>query len=233
MKIKFKELFIKSIILFVLSLFALIIVATTNVLKRNFIFPKGFIIAFIIIFLIFSIIMMILSIFKNVDGKKFVFIDYFTFIGQVLAFGFIIVSIFISPIKVSGDSMEKTYHDGQLLFISKINKLAQDDIAIFYLSDDNLSNLSSYERENIKDELLIKRVVAIPGDRVTVDFGKIKINDDNYLAGSAKNAAFLKDLDNGVVPDGYILCLGDNRSVSVDSRAFGLVPIKNVIGYVV
>jgi signal peptidase I len=87
--------------------------------------------------------------------------------------------------------------------------------------------------ENEKPHEIVKRVVAVPGDRVEIR------NDVAWVNGHQEStAAVILDPDTAVtvpaqrVPDGQIFVMGDNRPVSLDSRFIGLIPIPEVRGKV-
>jgi len=88
---------------------------------------------------------------------------------------------------------------------------------------------------------LVKRVVAVGGDRVSLENGQLTINGNTAAAPGAPAVEILGDkpvrlrLDHGggpeldiVVPDGELLALGDHRGNSRDSRYFGLVPESEI-----
>jgi signal peptidase I len=79
------------------------------------------------------------------------------------------------------------------------------------------------------EEDYIKRVIGLPGDRVSVLGGYVYVNDvainEPYI-----NAPPLTNMTEIVVPEGYVFVMGDNRNVSSDSRAWGPLPIEDVIG---
>jgi signal peptidase I len=81
------------------------------------------------------------------------------------------------------------------------------------------------------DVEFIKRVIAIPGDRVELRRGRVIINsvtlDEPYVV---KKSFTTETRDAIIVPLGSYYVLGDNRPQSEDSRAFGPVPQENVIG---
>ncbi len=81
------------------------------------------------------------------------------------------------------------------------------------------------------EDHLIKRVVAVPGDRVRVANGVLRVD------GETQEELYVKpQLPDGSaygperVPEGYVFVMGDNRGNSADSRVFGLLPIENIEG---
>ncbi|MCL6472527.1 MAG: signal peptidase I [Firmicutes bacterium] len=79
----------------------------------------------------------------------------------------------------------------------------------------------------------VKRIVAVEGDTIQVKDGKVYVNGRLYIGnfktmpGDYSNCGPLK------VPEDNVFVLGDNRPISQDSRWFGPVPEKNIIGKVV
>ncbi len=95
------------------------------------------------------------------------------------------------------------------------------DIVIFHPPSDDLTDY-------------VKRVIAIPGDRVDLRQGKVYVNgervDEPYISGkftSSQNQQVRFPLD---VPEGNYFVLGDNRPVSNDSRSWGFVPADDIVG---
>jgi len=80
----------------------------------------------------------------------------------------------------------------------------------------------------------LKRIVGVPGDRVGEDAGRIVVNgeplDEPYVPASERDARSFPAV---AVTDGSYFVLGDNRSSSCDSRAWGLVPRDTIVGRVV
>jgi len=78
----------------------------------------------------------------------------------------------------------------------------------------------------------IKRVIALPGEQVKIENGKIYINEqelqEDYLQDTVVTEAKNLNLTNFVVPEGYIFAIGDNRTQSMDCRDFGCIPIEKI-----
>lgn len=76
----------------------------------------------------------------------------------------------------------------------------------------------------------IKRVIGRPGERVEGRDGRILVNGrpltEPYLTGERPKGSF----DPVVVPEGHLWVMGDNRNGSADSRVFGTIPKRTVVG---
>lgn len=137
-------------------------------------------------------------------------------LAVVLYFGINAVS---ARVRVDGFSMNPTLQNGEYILVNKMayktGKPQRGDIVVFMFP----MNL---------EEDLIKRVIGLPGESVTVQDGIVSINgmpiNEPYI-----NAA---PFYNGEwqVPEGQLFVLGDNRNDSRDSHQWGLLPIENVIG---
>lgn len=136
-----------------------------------------------------------------------------------IIFGIIIVCIFIflsafSLVKVDGHSMDPTLHDGEYFLGKKNEKPHRFDIVV----------LSEREKNNGPEKIIVKRVIGLPGDRVTNINGHLFVNNkqynENYVA---KNNRQNYDKLNWTtkVPKDHIFVLGDNRDISKDSRIVG------------
>lgn len=134
----------------------------------------------------------------------------------------IIFSLFFRVVNVSGDSMCDTLRNGEKLLLSGV------------LATPDYGDIVVVRRDN--DTPLIKRVIGLPGDIIFIDdtVGVVYRNgealDESYVRGGKTYSA--KQTGAVTVPDGHVYVLGDNRSVSLDSRALGCQSMKNVVGVV-
>lgn len=141
----------------------------------------------------------------------------------------VMVLIFLFAFKyvtVDGSSMNDTLYDGERLIITSFGDLKTGDIVVLC--------------EPGNDKPLVKRVIATGGQTVHMDFEnwKVYVNgielDEPYvrrIAGTAmKRDAYSGDI---TVPEGYVFVMGDNRNHSTDSRHFGCVDERAVLGRVI
>ncbi len=88
---------------------------------------------------------------------------------------------------------------------------------------------------------LIKRVIALPGERVVVNNNVITVYNKQHPNGFQPDATLpygkvIKDTQGNediTVPQGYVFVCGDNRDDSLDSRVFGPVPLNDIVGKLV
>ena len=143
-----------------------------------------------------------------------------------IVIAFIIVQ-FIKPTIVMESSMEPNFYERDYLLVSrmayKFDKMPQKGDVIIFKSD--------LQTEDGKDKLLIKRVIGLPGDQITIQDGNVSINgelDDQSFTSEGYTPG---DID-VTVPEGELFCMGDNRPVSIDSRSeeVGCVEMGRVVG---
>jgi signal peptidase I len=83
-----------------------------------------------------------------------------------------------------------------------------------------------------KEQLWVKRVIGLPGDRLEFVMGRVYLNGE-LLSEDYIKEKMISDLDPVLVPEGHIYVLGDNRNRSSDSRQIGPIPLENIQGKVI
>ncbi len=137
-------------------------------------------------------------------------------IGMALMF----VALYIferNPIIVSGSSMSPTYHDGELV-VGKEYK------------PEDLTRGTVVVTEEIEQTngQLIKRIVGIPGDTVTINNGTLYCNgqESEYNYGTINDPGILETQI--TLSDNEYFIMGDNRNASKDSRSFGAIDLSKI-----
>jgi len=134
---------------------------------------------------------------------------------------FIIVFLY-QPVRVEGTSMLPMLEDQDRLFINKIayrvGDIHQGDVVVF-----------QYPRDHTKS--YIKRVIALPGDDIRIEHGRVYVNGAQLKEPYVPNR-FTDDrsLPETVLPANKYFVMGDHRSISSDSRDFGPVDRELIYG---
>lgn len=152
---------------------------------------------------------------------------------------FLIYNFFFATTTVYNTSMYPTLVEKDMLFMVKLGSIEQGDIVSFK-SELTLSE-ADYEGLNVIQKLLhkegerknlIKRVIAGPNDTIEISNGVVKVNgvelNEPYISTATNKSVPLE-----TVPNGMFFVMGDNRSVSLDSRDLGFVAEEDIIGKVV
>lgn len=146
----------------------------------------------------------------------------------------VLLKLFVFEVlHVSGTSMTPAISDGQSIFV---NKLAYGIVSP--AGDSLLVSWSKPQREDIvvylhNNKIVVKRCIAIEGDLLEYSFdtGYTLYVGEKNIPLTELQYALMRTCDK--VPEGYILTVGDNYAESVDSRNYGFVSVKNILGKVV
>jgi len=122
--------------------------------------------------------------------------------------------------KTNGYSMLPSFDDGDTMLVLNTRSVEVNDIVVV-----NSSALGEY---------IVKRVIGVSGDHIEIREGTLYRNGTPLYEAYLNDDNWCKEVDfvDVVVPDGYIFLLGDNRVVSMDSRAIGVVPTSEIYGKV-
>lgn len=148
------------------------------------------------------------------------------FIREILEIFLISLFLFLSintvtaRIRVESVSMQPTLYAGNFVVVNKLSYQfgfpSRGDIIVFRYPPN--PELDPY----------IKRVIGLPGEEIRVEDGNVFINGvriaEPYLETQTQQGG------EWVIPEDALFVMGDNRNNSSDSRAWGIVPLENVIG---
>ena len=160
-----------------------------------------------------------------------------THIKPYLALGLflgILVKLFILDIlKISGSSMEPSIMDGSTVLVNKLAYgLVRPGSRDFFIqwASPKKNDVVIYLQDN---KIVVKRCVATEGAHL--DYSS---NPEYIMHVGEMNVTLTKEQydalkSSSTVPAGFVLALGDNHSSSIDSRAYGFVSVKNVVGRII
>jgi signal peptidase I len=146
----------------------------------------------------------------------------------VFAVFLVIWQFLFRPFQVSGNSMYPTFFNKQYILTN---------IITLRLGPPKRGDVIVFKAPNDPEKDYIKRVIGIPGDSIMIKNGDVYVNEmlldqSAYLTPTVKTygGSFLREgISVTVLPSSYFV-LGDNRSGSSDSREWGFVSLKSIIG---
>lgn len=139
---------------------------------------------------------------------------------------FLVIRFAVQNFNVEGTSMEPRLHNGELILVDKWTYLfhppQRGDVIVFVAPP-------------MPSEDFVKRIIGVPGDKITINNTTVTVDgvtlNETYVAPIDQgNPYYNGTVQNIVVPPNSYFVLGDDRVRSDDSRAWGFVPVKNIIG---
>lgn len=147
-------------------------------------------------------------------------IEVILIVAAAFVLALLIQHFIVKPFRIPSVSMEPTLRIGDRVLINRLGHR---------FSSPSRGDVVVFKSPQLGGQDLIKRVVAVGGDRVEIKEGRL------YVNGEAQEEPYVREPMNGDmaelrVPPGCIFVMGDNRNDSADSRVFGPVDIDQVLG---
>lgn len=144
----------------------------------------------------------------------------------------IVIMQFIKPTLVKERSMQPNFVENDYVFVSRQSyKLfggdpERGDVIVLH---------SSLKDGDGNDKLLIKRVIGLPGESITVSDGDVYINGEELSDDYTKDQMTNGEIIDLKIPEDSYFCMGDNRELSMDSRdpRVGFIKKEQIVGKVV
>lgn len=159
----------------------------------------------------------------NVLGTAFREIITFAVLAVVIV---VPIRLFVAqPFVVEGESMHPTFESGDYLIVDQLS---------YRFTEPKRGDVVVFRYPNDETVFYIKRLIGLPGETVHIEEGKTSVTktdgtrielDESYVV--AEDATY--SLDRSLGPDEYFV-MGDNRPKSSDSRTWGALPEKDLMG---
>jgi signal peptidase I len=134
----------------------------------------------------------------------------------------------ISPVKILSESMAPTLGVGDLVMVYKLSsgtKVPFSNKELFSGADVERGSLVLFETPS--DEVVIRRVVGVSGDRVESEQGRLLVNSQPSVH---FKAATYRKLDPILVPSGQVFVVAENPKQNEATHKLGLIPLKQIRG---
>ncbi|MDD5634950.1 MAG: signal peptidase I [Candidatus Omnitrophica bacterium] len=179
---------------------------------------------------------------KNIFNRplwKYLWIEWIKPILIAAALAMLIRTFIAQPFKIPTNSMYPTLRPGDRIFVSKFiygARVPFTDLVLPKVRDPKTGDIVVFKSPTEKKKYLVKRFIAGGGAHVEIRGGKIMIDGkiveekplrDLFYYNRGEYGAENKVMD---VPAGHFYVLGDNSANSMDSRYWGFVPCKNLVG---
>jgi signal peptidase I len=149
---------------------------------------------------------------------------------QALVFASLVSLFFFRVPQVEGRSMQPNIENGTHVLINTLSYGVAIGPLVLARTPINRGDIVAFERGHGDDaKILLKRVVALPGETVAVSNGAVIVQGQplHETYDLLPDHSLMKGVS---VPAGMVFVLGDNRAESDDSRSFGPIPQSSIIG---
>lgn len=187
---------------------------------------------------------------KQLLARSYTIFQTLALVGVGVVSFVLLTTAFVGQVaSINGESMVASYEDGQKVLVNKlpvtfarINNTGfvpkRGEVVVAHPSYG-----ASMDEAEAKDEMIIKRVIGLPGETVTISYGNIRIFNTEYPDGfdSSTDAAWAAnvqaddslDMITVTLAENELFLVGDNRPASIDSRFNGPVNTTQLIGVVI
>jgi signal peptidase I len=155
------------------------------------------------------------------------FLDIIEVVVMAVALFLFLYLLVLQPHKIKGASMHPNYPDGEYLLTEKVS---------YYFNGPSRGDVVVLKPPSqVSEDEFIKRVIGLPGEKISISDGKVYVNgqelNEPYLKNiSTSGNSFLEEEKEIIVPADSYLVFGDNRPHSSDSRAWGYITKKQITG---
>lgn len=144
-------------------------------------------------------------------------------VATMIVVTFVLFKFLFIPIRVQGISMEPTYHNGRLNLVNRLafvkHRPKRGDVVAIRMVGERV--------------MYLKRVIGLPGERVSIRKGQVRINGEKLDEPYVHAPRLLWNEPETVLGENQYLVIGDNRSMPQEWHTYGIVDVSRIAGKVV
>lgn len=168
---------------------------------------------------------------KSPVGKARAIREWAVVLVVAVGIALLLRSVVVQQYYVSGPSMEPTMEQNDRLLVGKFaywfSEVNRGHVIVF--------NRPTYDGDVGKSDELVKRVIAVPGDRIEIRTCRVFVNEvpleeDYAMLGDDAGSCGMADMDVYELESEEVFVMGDNRPQSFDSRMFGAIRRDWIVG---
>lgn len=192
-------------------------------------------------------------------GREPLPVEYAKSFFPILAIVFVLRSFLVEPFQIPSRSMVPTLQVGDFILVNKYAyglRLPVSRTKVLDIGQPKRGDVMVFFPPHMNDTYFIKRVIGLPGDNIRLENNVLYINGERapqeliqaLPPARPQVEVMWEDIDGqrhmiaksvrpgpassfrGVVPEGHYFMMGDNRDDSADSRSWGFVPERDVVG---
>ncbi|MBN1628647.1 MAG: signal peptidase I [Thermoleophilia bacterium] len=152
-------------------------------------------------------------------------IEVVVIVAAAFVIALLVQAFLIKPFTIHQVSMRPTLEDGDRVLINRLS---------YHFRDPERGDVVIFHSPMVDGEDLVKRVIAVPGDRVAVRDGALWLNgvaqEEPYLLEQDFAGVYPDDGEDELIQEGEVFVMGDNRNNSGDSRFFGPIDANLIMG---
>lgn len=142
-------------------------------------------------------------------------------VAAAFAIAMLVQAFVVKPFAIHQVSMQPTLLEGDRILISRLT---------YHFREPRAGDVVVFRSPVNQRDDLVKRIVAVGGDRVAIKNGVLYVNGEPRQEPYLMEWPFAGEMAEEVVPDGMVFVMGDNRNNSGDSRFFGPVDEDSLVG---
>jgi signal peptidase I len=155
------------------------------------------------------------------SGALRAIVEVVVIVAAAFVVAMLVQAFIVKPFTIHQVSMQPTLLEGDRILLNRLS---------YHFRDPENGDIVVLHSPVTEGEDLVKRVVAVAGDRVAISDGSLYVNGERRDEPYLMEQDFGGEMEETLIPEGMVFVMGDNRNNSGDSRYFGPVDNESIIG---